>query len=130
MALSSTEAEYMALSQAVKEAVWLRRLLKELGVIWNNEPTTILEDNQSAIALGKNPVHHSRTKHIDIRYHFIRELIEKKEIDVVYMPTEKMVADALTKGLPKPRFEEHRQAMGVRESRQEEESVKAMPNRK
>lgn len=70
MALSSTEAEYIALTQATKEAIWLRFLLEELG--FKQEGTTrIHEDNQSAIAIAKNPIQHARTKHIDIQYHFV-----------------------------------------------------------
>ena len=77
IALSSTEAEYMAMSSAAQEAIWLRRLLSSLG--FSQKPTILYEDNQGAIALSKNPKSHSRTKHIDIRYHFIREIIERKE---------------------------------------------------
>jgi len=71
VALSTAEAEYVALSQAAQECVWLRRLLSDLGM--DATPVVILEDNQGAIAIAKNPVDHSRTKHIDIRYHYIRE---------------------------------------------------------
>ncbi len=71
VALSTAEAEYVALSQAAQECVWLRRLLSDLGM--DVSPVMILEDNQGAIAIAKNPVDHSRTKHIDIRYHYIRE---------------------------------------------------------
>ena len=92
----------MALTQATKEAIWLQSLLSELG--FAQGVTTIYEDNQSCIALAKNPVHHARTKHIDVQYHFSREKVESKDIEVVYVPTEDMVADALTKALPRPRF--------------------------
>ena len=99
----------MALTHATKEAIWLRSLLKELRFRFKLEEehtaTTIYEDNQSSIALAKNPVHHARTKHIDIQHHFIREKVESGEVDLVYMPTEDMIADALTKPLPRPKFE-------------------------
>ena len=112
VALSSTEAEYVALCSAAQEVVWLRRLLESIG--FTQSAATILnEDNQGAIALSKNPKSHSRTKHIDIKYHYIRGAIEKKEIELAYCPTEKMIADILTKGLPKPKFEELRCLMGV-----------------
>jgi len=112
VALSTTEAEYMAITHATKEAVWLRTLLKELGYEQTGA-TTIYEDNQSCISLAKNPVHHARTKHIDIQHHFIREKVESKEIDVVYMPTDDMVADALTKPLPRPKFSKLVGEMGL-----------------
>ena len=116
VALSSKEAEYMALTQATKEAIWFRRLLQELGFQSQKSaaPTLIYEDNQSCIALAKNPVHHARTKHIDIQHHFIREKVESCEIRLEYVPTEEMVADALAKALPRPRFEKFVGMMGLR----------------
>ena len=69
------EAEYMALMEATKELLWVRRFLKELGHESNN-PTNLFTDNQSALALFKNPVSHTRAKHIDTRYHFIRDAIQ------------------------------------------------------
>jgi hypothetical protein len=98
IALSSTEAEYMAATQAAKEAIWLRRLLAELGQ-GPSEPTTVYEDNQSAIALAQNPVHHQRTKHIDIQYHFVRERVEAKDIKLEYISTADQLADLCTKAL-------------------------------
>ncbi|KFM76507.1 Retrovirus-related Pol polyprotein from transposon TNT 1-94, partial [Stegodyphus mimosarum] len=89
---------YMALSEAAKETVYLRRFLKELG--YNIEtPTTIYCDNQGAQKITKNSVFHSRTKHIDIRHHFAREVYERGELDVQYMPTSEMGADMLIKSL-------------------------------
>ena len=104
VALSSTEAEYMALCAAAQEAVHLRRLLSDLG-FEQKGPTIIYEDNQSCIALAKNPVHHARTKHIDIRFHYTREKIEDGEIDVVYVPTSEQLADVLTKPLERVKLE-------------------------
>ena len=115
IALSSTEAEYLALSSAVQEAVWLRQLLSDLG-FQQESPTTINEDNQGVIALSKHPTSHSRTKHIDIRYHYIRQEINDKRIQVVYCSTDKMIADILTKGLGKPKFETCRDLLGVGQS--------------
>src|SRR3954447_3482679 len=106
VALSSTEAEYMAITHATKEAIWLRSLMNELGYD-QSTPTLIFEDNQSCIALAKNPVHHARTKHIDIQHHFIREKVKSREIELEYISTNKMIADALTKSLPKPEFIRH-----------------------
>jgi hypothetical protein len=102
VALSSTEAEYMALVQVLKESIWLQRLLRELGREAENAKT-IYEDNQGAIALANNPEYHARTKHVDIQYHFVRECVENGDIELEYCPTADMVADALTKALPKDR---------------------------
>jgi hypothetical protein len=99
VALSSTEAEYYALSEAVKEAVWIRQLFNELGVPLR-QPTVINEDNQSTIAIALDPVHHQRTKHIDTRVHFLRQHIKEKRVELVYCPTEDMIADIFTKALP------------------------------
>ena len=112
VAKSSTEAEYVALSQATQEVVWLRRLLVDLGVVVNS-PTTIREDNQGAIDLSRNPKHHNRTKHIDVSYHFTRERIVTKEIDVCHVPTGDNVADIMTKGLAKGPYEKFRKMLGV-----------------
>lgn len=99
-ALSSTEAEYVALSTAAKEAVYLSRLLKEIG--WSStHPMTLYGDNISAQHIARNPIHHKRTKHIDIKYHFIREKVESNEIKLEYVSTDKNVADVLTKSLSK-----------------------------
>ncbi|GJY45790.1 retrovirus-related pol polyprotein from transposon TNT 1-94 [Tanacetum coccineum] len=98
VALSTTEAEYMALTEAVKEAIWLRGLLEELGVELNTVAVNC--DNQGAIHLSRNHVFHERTKHINVRYHFIREVLEAKTVKVLKVGTEHNVADALTKVVP------------------------------
>jgi hypothetical protein len=103
VALSSTEAEYMAATQATKEAIWLRALLKDLTVQVDG-PTTVYEDNQGAIALSLNPVHHSRTKHIDVQWHFVRQQTEAGIVSLVYVSTADMIADIMTKALPRPAF--------------------------
>ena len=102
VALSSAEAEYMAACGAVQEAIHLRQLLNDLGYV-QDKPTVIFEDNQGCIALTENPVFHRRTKHIDIRYHFIREKVASGEVVLKYVPNADQLADLLTKGLPKPR---------------------------
>ena len=112
VALSTSEAEYVALSSATQEAVWLRRLLTDLKAT-PREPTVLMEDNQGAIAIARNPVSHARTKHIDIRYHYVREALQEGTIDLCYCPTEEMVADLLTKPLSKGKFEKLRLAMGM-----------------
>ncbi|GKE75467.1 retrovirus-related pol polyprotein from transposon TNT 1-94, partial [Tanacetum coccineum] len=86
VALSTIEAEYMALTEAVKEAIWLRGLLEELGVVLNTVAVNC--DNQGAIHLSQNHVFHERTKHINVRYHFIREVLEAKTVKVLNVGTE------------------------------------------
>lgn len=103
VALSSAEAEYMAVCAAVQEAIHLRQLISDLGYM-QDQPTVIFEDNQGCIAMSANPVFHKRTKHIDIRYHFIRERITSGDVELRYVATEYQLADLLTKALPRPRI--------------------------
>lgn len=142
VALPSTEAEYVALSLAAREATWLRLLLTELGLLTPSEqfaeiqvhennkcaeailptsardqdkpvpdelisekiPITIKGDNQSSISLANNPVLHTRTKHIDIQHHYIRDEVASGRINLVYTPTGEMLADGLTKPLSHVKF--------------------------
>uniref|UniRef100_A0AAV1VAR2 Reverse transcriptase Ty1/copia-type domain-containing protein n=1 Tax=Peronospora matthiolae TaxID=2874970 RepID=A0AAV1VAR2_9STRA len=113
VALSSTEAEYMALSEATKEAVWLKVLLGELGEMTSDEAIKMYEDNQGSIALAKNPEFHKRTKHIDIRYHFVREKVESGEVVLEYCPTQDMLADMMTKPIAAVQFENIRDRLGI-----------------
>ncbi|UYV67827.1 hypothetical protein LAZ67_5002157 [Cordylochernes scorpioides] len=100
--LSSTESEYIALCEAGKEAVYLRALLDEMGFgELLNGPTVLKTDNQGAQQLARNPVYHARTKHIDIKWHFIRSICSDGLVEVVHTPTQENVADILTKGLPR-----------------------------
>ena len=110
VALSSCEAEYIALSMATQEAAWMQKLLNDLQACAS--PLKLVEDNQGAIAIAKNPVAHARTKHIDIRFHYVREAIEEGIIEIEYCPTDVMIADLLTKPQSKERFERLRQ-MGL-----------------
>ena len=111
-AKSTTEAEYIALSQATQEAVWLRRLLLDLGCS-TDLPTSIHEDNQGAIELSKNPKFHNRTKHTDVAYHFVRERISSKELLVTYCPSSEKQADIMTKGLTTVSFQKFRSLLNV-----------------
>jgi hypothetical protein len=113
VALSTTEAEYMALSAAAREAVWMQRLFMELRFD-AADSITINVDNQSCISLAKNPSFHARTKHIDIRHHFVREKVESGVVDLVFCPTKEMVADVLTKALPKEQHDWCARNMGLR----------------
>ena len=112
VALSSVEAEYMAATQSAKEAMWWRSTLQEMGVELTG-PTVIHSDSQGSIALTKNPEHHARSKHIDIRHHFVREQVAVGTITVDYVPTEDMVADVLTKALPRDKHHKLISMMGV-----------------
>ena len=113
VALSSTEAEYMALSEAIQEAVWLKAFMQELGEVTGDHALTVYEDNQGAIALAKNPEFHKRTKHIDIRYHFVREKVEDGQVRLVYCPTQEMLADLMTKPIPAAQFDALRTKLGI-----------------
>jgi hypothetical protein len=114
VALSSCEAEYVGETQATKEAIWLRRLLRELLDQKEHLATTIIfGDNQGAIQLARNPQFHARTKHIDIQHHFVREAQMSGEVDMQYTPTERQIADGLTKALPKDAFVKFRKALGL-----------------
>ena len=104
VALSSCEAEYMAAADCVKELMWLKNLMGDLK-LGLQLPITQYSDNQGAIALAEKPgSQHQRTKHIDVRHHFIREKVEAGTVELKYMPTAKMPADALTKNLPPHTF--------------------------
>ena len=110
--LSTAESEYVASTQAAKEAIWLRRLMGEVfGPV--RAPTTLHNDNQAAIALTKDGSYHGRTKHIDIRYHFIRYVIEQGTLRLIYCPTADMAADVLTKALPSPKVKHFAAALGL-----------------
>lgn len=101
IALSSTEAEYMALTDASREAIWWRSLLKEITAMDASKSTVIHYDNKGAGELALNPCHHSRSKHIDVKHHFIRECITNSLISLKQVPTLSMLADILTKPLKK-----------------------------
>jgi len=112
VALSSTEAEYIASTHAARQIIWLRQFLSELEFP-EQKPTTLHNDNKGAIALSKDPQFHARSKHIDIQHHFIREKIADGLIEIIYCPTDDMLADLFTKGLPKPKHEGFTKSIGV-----------------
>eukprot|EP00253_Pinus_taeda_P026176 PITA_26176 len=112
VALSSAEAEYMAASLASCEAIWLRKLL--FGLFGQRlRPSVIYCDNQSCIELTENPVFHDRSKHIGIRYHFIRDYVQKGAVKLEYISTNEQVADILTKALPRGKHVYFRDKIGV-----------------
>ncbi|KAL0402525.1 UNVERIFIED_CONTAM: Retrovirus-related Pol polyprotein from transposon TNT 1-94 [Sesamum latifolium] len=89
------EAEYMAITEAVKEAIWLQELLGELGI--DRKHVTVHCDSQSAIQLAKNQVYYTGTKHINVRYHFVREILEEGGLKIQKIRTTENPADMLTK---------------------------------
>ncbi|CAN0429341.1 unnamed protein product [Phaeothamnion confervicola] len=105
VALSSTEAEYMAACSATQEAISLRCLLESLGHP-QNSPTIIYEDNHAAIALAHTAIEqwHPRTRHMDVRYKFVKERVRSREVQLVYVHTSNQLADLLRKNLPGPQF--------------------------
>ncbi|TPX55991.1 DNA-directed DNA polymerase, partial [Powellomyces hirtus] len=111
-ALSTAEAEYIALAECAKEALWIQGLLSELSA---TEQTAVLiyEDNQAAIKLAANPTHHQRTKHIDVRYHFLRDLVSNERIHLQYIESKLMLADTLTKPLPCPLLDDLQHSTGL-----------------
>jgi hypothetical protein len=111
IAQSTTEAEYIALNLASKEAVYIIALLKELGY-YNQTKFPIYVDNKSAIDLSENPVFHERTKHINVKYHYIRNLINSGIIDVIYINTEEQKADGFTKPLEKVKYKKFLNQIG------------------
>ena len=109
-AQSTTEAEYRALSAALNEVIWIVMVLKEIG-IKVRKPIRIMEDNEATIKLGQNNMASARSKHIDMRHHVIRYHNDKGTIQLEYIETSKMIADMLTKVLPKPGFQLLRSAV-------------------
>ena len=113
VALSTAEAEYVALAGATQEAVWMRQLTADLNGEPATKPTVVFEDNQAAIAMAKNPQFHGRSKHISIKYHFVRDKVNDGTINISYCPTTEMIADILTKGLPTGTFNKLRKMIGL-----------------
>ena len=113
VSLSSMEAEYIALTAAAKEAIWLSKIETELGENKENKTITIKEDNQSTIKTANDVILNERSKHIDVRYHFIRELIKDRRLKIDYLPTTDMIADMLTKPLGSIQLEKLNKEMGL-----------------
>lgn len=112
MALSSAEAEYMAASSASSQAVWIKRILVDLHLV-PEHPTTIYCDNNSTIAMTKNLVFHARTKHIEIRHHYIRGLVQDGQVELQFYPSSEQVADIFTNALPLATFVTFRNQLGL-----------------
>lgn len=106
--LSTTEAEFVAATACACQAIWMRKILEDLHF-----ETTIFYDNNSTIKLSKNPILHGRSKHIDVKYHFLRELTRNGTLDLIYCRSEDQIADIFTKSLKWPMFQRLRKLLGV-----------------
>ena len=111
VSLSTAEAEYIAAGSSCSQLVWMKQMLTEYNVTQN--VMTLFCDNLSAINISKNPIQHSRTKHIDIRHHFIRDLVEDKVITLEHVATDLQLADIFTKALDATQFENLRSKLGI-----------------
>ncbi|KAM3196178.1 hypothetical protein ACQJBY_072052 [Aegilops geniculata] len=110
---SSAEAEYRAVANAVAESCWIRQLLDELATPLR-KASVVFCDNISSVYMAANPVHHRRTKHIELDIHFVREKVALGELRVLHVPTSQQFTDVLTKGLHTPAFEEFRSSLCIR----------------
>ena len=112
ISLSTAEAEYIVAAECCTQILWIRQSLEDIQVN-SSQPTPIYCDNTSAISISKNPVMCSKTKHISIKYHFLREKVGEQKVKLEYVSTKEQVADIFTKPLPKDTFEYLRQKLGV-----------------
>jgi hypothetical protein len=111
VALSSTEAEYMSLSDTSRQLIWLKNLMKELGI--ELTPIPLFGDNQGSIFLSSNPVQEKRIKHMDLRYHFIRDAIRDKQVELFFIEGANNPADLFTKNLGRIKFLKFRDQLGL-----------------
>ena len=111
VALSTAEAEYVAAASCCAQLLWLRQQLSDYDLTFNSIP--IMCDNTSAINISKNPVQHARTKHIEIRHHFLRDNVEKKLVEMKFIGTSNQIADIFTKALNREPFESLRLQLGM-----------------
>ena len=109
--MSTAEAEYITAGSCCTQLLWMKQMLKDYGIDQDN--MNVFCDNQSAIDISKNPVQHSRTKHIDIWHHFIRDLVEEKIISLHHISTETQLTDIFTKPLDGKWFESLRRSLGI-----------------
>jgi hypothetical protein len=112
VAMSSSESEYVAMAEAAKEGIWIQNLLRELNLM-ENVQLELFCDNQSSMKMARNPVEHHKTKHMNIRHHYIQNQVLKGEVNLIYTPTGEQVADIFTKALGCTKFEYFRSALGL-----------------
>ena len=111
ISLSTAKAKYIAVGSCCSRLLWIKKLLSDYGI--SQDTMVVYCDNFSAIDISKNPVQHSKTKHIEIRYHYIRDLVERKIVALEYIPIERQNADIFTKPLDRSEFKTLRQVIGV-----------------
>jgi len=114
--LSSTESEYVVLTHAFKDIIWIQKFIKEISPFFPfnfSIPTNLFCDNQGAIRLSKDATYHARTKHINVHFHFVRQTVTQKDISLNYISTNDMVADIFTKSLARQKFEDFCRLLGV-----------------
>jgi len=114
--LLSTESEYVTLTHAANDVIWIHKLLAEISPIypeWPPPPSTLFCDNQDTICLSKDSTFHARTKHIDVHFHFIRQTVSQNQISLDYIPTMDMIVDIFTKSLSFHKFSGFRSLLGV-----------------
>jgi len=114
VAMSSTEAEYMALFAVVQEVIWMKRFLDQVSPKHTSQEIIVYQDNKSAILLASNPTQHSRTKHINTKFHFVREQVTSGQVKLQYLPTEDMTADILTKAVSGVKLTKHIKSFGLK----------------
>jgi hypothetical protein len=114
LALSTAEAEYIAAGHCCAQLLWMRQTLRDYGYKLTKVP--LLCDNESAIRMADNPVEHSRTKHIVIRYHFLRDHQQKEDIEIAYINTKEQLADIFTKPLDEQTFNKLRHELNILDS--------------
>lgn len=107
----------MAAAEATKVSMWLRRVVGSIGE--DGGPVTLHEDNQACIAMASNASSSERTKHVDICYHFVRDCVGRGQVELVYVPTDKQLADGLTKALALDKFLSFREGLGVKDTKLE-----------
>jgi hypothetical protein len=120
-ALSTAEAEYISLSGCCAQVLWMKTQLTDYGFFYDKIP--IYCDSKRAIFISCNSVHHSRTKHIAVRYHFIKEYVEKRTVELYFVKTDYQIADFFTKSLPPERFEYLRQRLRMASIRDDHDVV-------
>ena len=109
------EAEFVAFSTVIQEAVWLKRFMDHLEIYKNViSPVLVNCDNQATITYTKDPKYHGKTKHIDIKYNFVRDMVAHNKVNMKYISTQNMVADPLTKPISKEFFDRHVKTLGLR----------------
>ena len=112
--MSTTETEYITFSTTVQDALWLKYFLTDLEIIGEKKPVPMNVDGTSTISIVNEQKFNSRSKHVEIKYHFIREKAENNDMSISYVPSKKLMADALTKALPVEVFVRHVMCMGLR----------------